>query len=182
VGPKSEQINKIYGNSIDIAHKFALTGGSSMLAEACTFPIDITKTRLQLQGQADFTGTKMGFRAMFLNIVQKEGIKGLYAGVTPAVARHIPYTGFRTLGYEHIRGFFIGNKPKDQAPLWAKMASGMTAGGTAQAIAVPLDLIKVRMQTDGRLVASGKLAAPRYSGLVDAFRKIFATEGVVGKI
>ena len=34
-----------------IAQKFVLTGSASMLAEGFTFPIDITKTRLQLQGQ-----------------------------------------------------------------------------------------------------------------------------------
>lgn len=69
-----------------------------------------------------------------------------YAGVTPAVARHIPYTGFRAIGYEHIRGFFCGNAPKEKVPLYAKMASGMTAGGIGQAIAVPMDLIKVCRQ------------------------------------
>ncbi len=114
-----------------------------MLAEGATFPLDITKTRLQLQGQADFTSKKLGFRGMILNIIRTEGFRGLYAGVTPAMARHIPYTGFRAIGYEHIRALFCGNKPKDQAPMWAKMLSGMTAGGIGQAIAVPMDLIKV---------------------------------------
>ena len=151
-----------------------------MAAEGVTFPIDITKTRLQLQGQADFTGTKFGFGGMVANIMKTEGIGGLYAGCTPAVARHVPYTGFRAIGYEYIRAFFCGDKPKDQAPLLAKMAAGMTAGGVGQAIAVPCDLIKVRMQGDGRLVAAGKLSAPRYAGLFDAFAKIKAAEGMGG--
>jgi solute carrier family 25 uncoupling protein 27 len=80
---------------------------------------------------------------MFVSIIKTEGLSGMFAGVTPAIARHIPYTGFRAIGYEHIRGVFCGSVPKDQAPLWARMASGMTAGGIGQAIAVPLDLIKV---------------------------------------
>ena len=146
---------------LGIAKKFCLTGASSMAAEGATFPIDITKPRLQLQGQADFTGTKFGFGGMMANIYKTEGLGGLYAGVTPAVARHIPYTGFRAIGYEYIRAFFCGDKPKDQAPLLAKMAAGMSAGGIGQAIAVPCDLIKVRMQGDGRLVAAGKLDKPR---------------------
>ena len=145
-----------------------------------TFPIDITKTRLQLQGQPGFTGTKFGFGGMMMNVAKTEGMAGLYAGATPAVARHIPYTGFRAIGYEYIRAFFCGDKPKDQAPLLAKMAAGMTAGGIGQAIAVPCDLIKVRMQGDGRLVAAGKLEAPRYNGLFDAFNKIKAAEGMGG--
>ena len=44
---------------IALAKKFCLTGSASMLAEGATFPVDITKTRLQLQGQADFTGSKL---------------------------------------------------------------------------------------------------------------------------
>merc|ERR1719446_2027260 len=122
----------------------------------------------------------MGFGAMFANIAKTEGVMGLYAGVTPAVARHIPYTGFRAIGYEYIRAFFCGDKPKDQAPLPAKMAAGMSAGAIGQAIAVPCDLIKVRMQSDGRLVAAGKLDKARYSGLFDAFSRIKATEGMGG--
>merc|ERR1719408_1189660 len=123
---------------------------------------------------------RMGFGAMLINIAKNEGMGGLYAGVTPAVARHIPYTGFRAIGYEYIRGFFCGSAPKDQAPFVAKAAAGMTAGGIGQAIAVPCDLIKVRMQSDGRLVAAGKLDAPRYTGLFDAFNKIKAAEGMGG--
>merc|ERR1712232_900115 len=163
-----------------ILQKFCLTGASSMMAEGATFPIDITKTRLQLQGQPDFTGTKFSIFGMIGNILKTEGVVGLYAGVTPAVARHIPYTGFRAIGYEYIRAFFCGDRPKDQAPLLAKMAAGMTAGGIGQAIAVPCDLIKVRMQGDGRLVAAGKLDKPRYVGLFDAFAKIKASEGMGG--
>jgi len=164
-----------------LATKFALTGSASMLAEGATFPVDITKTRLQLQGQAGFTGTKFGFGGMAVNIFKTEGLAGLYAGVTPAVARHIPYTGFRAIGYEYIRGFFCGkNTPKEQAPFLAKAAAGMSAGAIGQAIAVPCDLIKVRMQSDGRLVAAGEMKAPRYTGLMDAFTKIRASEGIAG--
>ena len=36
------------------------------------------------------------------------------------------------------------------------------------------------MQNDGRLVASGKMEAPRYTGLADAFTKIKAQEGMAG--
>ena len=35
------------------------------------------------------------------------------------------------------------------------------------------------MQNDGRLVASGKMEAPRYTALADAFTKIKAQEGMV---
>ena len=64
-----------------------------------------------------------------------------------------------------------------EAGIATKMAIGFTAGGLAQLIAVPFDVIKVRMQSDGRLVAQGKLAAPRYAGVADALgRRISGDE------
>ena len=151
VGPKSEQVKKIYGGTLELGHKFTLTGLSSMMAEGATFPIgnhhnqhrsffsseiefciksvrrgsssahcsprrtmlassDVTKTRLQLQGQAGYTGKEtLGFRGMFITIIRTEGAAGMFAGVKPAIARHVPYTGFRAIGYEHIRGVFCGS-------------------------------------------------------------------------
>lgn len=45
-------------------------------------------------------------------------------------------------------------------------------------VASPADLVKVRMQADGRLAKLGQ--QPRYTGLVDAFTKIARAEGVRG--
>mmetsp|Transcript_101162 Transcript_101162/g.284146 ORF Transcript_101162/g.284146 Transcript_101162/m.284146 type:complete len:312 (+) Transcript_101162:77-1012(+) len=162
--------------AVVIVKKFCLTGAASMCAESATFPIDMAKTRLQLQGEPGFTGTKFGFFGMLQNVARSEGLVGLYVGITPAVVRHIPYTGFRAIGYEYIRKLFCGDDPS-KASILAKAASGMTAGGIAQAIAVPCDLVKVRMMGDGRLVAAGKLDKPRYTGLVHAFQTIYRAEG-----
>jgi len=162
-----------------MATKFCLTGIASMSAESATYPVDMTKTRLQLQGETGFAHSRLGFAGMFHNIVKTEGVRGLYAGVSAAVLRHIPYTGFRLIAYEHIRRAFCGDD-LGQASFVAKAASGMLAGGSAQAIAVPCDVVKVRMMADGRLVAAGKLDRPRYASLTDAFRTIYRTERLAG--
>lgn len=47
-----------------------------------------------------------------------------------------------------------------------------------QVVASPADLVKVRMQADGRMVSQG--IQPRYSGLVDAFNKIVHEESFTG--
>lgn len=47
-----------------------------------------------------------------------------------------------------------------------------------QVIASPADLMKVRMQADGRLMKLGH--TPRYTGVSDAFVKIVRAEGVRG--
>lgn len=177
--PLSQWLPPAGGLAAVLAKKFCLTGTASMCAEMATFPIDMTKTRLQLQGEVGFTGTKLGFCGMMGTIVRNEGLRGLYRGMSPAVARHIPYTGFRALGYEYIRKLFCG-EDTSKASFLAKAASGMLAGGIGQTLAVPCDLVKVRMMADGRLVAAGKLAKPRYAGLLDAFRTIYRVEGFFG--
>jgi len=159
------------------AFKFGLTGLSAMTAESATFPVDMCKTRMQLSGEG-VGGARQSIFGAAAEIVRREGPLGLYAGVSPAICRHIPYTGSRVGLYESLRGRFT--TPGVEAGIATKMAIGFTAGGLAQLIAVPFDVIKVRMQSDGRLVAQGKLAAPRYSGVADALGKIARTEGVSG--
>jgi solute carrier family 25 uncoupling protein 27 len=132
---------------------------------------------MQLHGEG-VAGQQVGFFRAASGIVQNEGASGLYRGITPAIARHVPYTGTRVLLYEYLRGQYT--KDNQKPSFFTRLVMGFTAGGTAQIIAVPMDLIKVRMQSDGRLVASGELTKPRYSGLMDAMRKISAEEGIAG--
>eukprot|EP00193_Tetraselmis_chui_P020227 CAMPEP_0177794652 /NCGR_PEP_ID=MMETSP0491_2-20121128/25767_1 /TAXON_ID=63592 /ORGANISM="Tetraselmis chuii, Strain PLY429" /LENGTH=341 /DNA_ID=CAMNT_0019317337 /DNA_START=292 /DNA_END=1318 /DNA_ORIENTATION=+ len=156
------------GGPSSILPRLAATGVAAATAEALTFPIDIVKTRLQLQGEMQKRTSTTGAFRTAAQIIRQEGIGGLYAGVSPAVMRHIPYSGGMPL-------------PLDSTVLATvtKMGMGLVAGATGQFIAVPADLVKVRMQADGRLVAAGQLAVPRYTGMLDAMRKITAQEGGV---
>lgn len=61
------------------------------------------------------------------------------------------------------------------APLWTRLVAGASAGGVASALANPTDVVKVRMQADGRLKVLGE--APRYDGTLHAFRSIWRAEG-----
>lgn len=63
-----------------------------------TFPLDLTKTRLQMQGEAalarlgDGATESAPYRGMVrtaLGIVQEEGFLKLWQGVTPAIYRHV---------------------------------------------------------------------------------------------
>ncbi|KAL6983460.1 Mitochondrial uncoupling protein 3 [Sarracenia purpurea var. burkii] len=83
--------------------KVFLTSISAMVAETATFPIDITKTRLQLHGESlSSAGPASAFRVA-AEIVRSEGPLGLYKGLTPAIIRHLFYTPIRIVGYEQLR-------------------------------------------------------------------------------
>ena len=154
-------------------YKLCLSALAAGAAETATFPADLLKTRLQLAGQQAAGGASRpaGLAATAASIVRTEGLLGLYAGLAPAVLRHVPYTGIRVLAFEQLRGLAQQrlllqqqhpSAPPPRLPLLASLAIGLTAGGLGQLVAVPADLIKVRMQADGRLVAAGLQAAPRW--------------------
>ncbi len=63
--------------------------------------------------------------------------------------------------------------------MWVTLAVGGIAGATAQTAAYPFDLLRRRYQVAG-WKAGGATAAPKYTGIFDAFRPIVRDEGVRG--
>lgn len=60
-----------------------------------------------------------------------------------------------------------------------RILAGAITGGVGQLVASPTDVVKIRIQADGRLKLQG--GEPRYTGAADAFRRIFAEEGMRGE-
>jgi solute carrier family 25 uncoupling protein 27 len=81
--------------------KILLTSLAAMVPETTTFPIDLTKTRLQLHGESS-VGRTNAFRVAS-EIVREQGPVGFYKGLSPAILRHLFYTPIRIVGYEHLR-------------------------------------------------------------------------------
>ncbi|MBN3302939.1 UCP4 protein, partial [Amia calva] len=152
-----------------------------------TFPLDLTKTRLQIQGEAalrhhgDGGGRMASHRGMFrtaVGIVGEEGLLKLWQGATPAIYRHIVYSGVRMVAYEHIRDSVLGRNEDASFPLWKAVLGSMMAGAIGQFVASPTDLVKVQMQMEGRRRLEGK--PPRVRGVPHAFMKIITEGGIRG--
>lgn len=140
--------------------KFILSACAATVAEMVTFPLDLTKTRLQIQGEAALRqhGSQTAYRGMLgtaLGIVREEGPLKLWQGATPAVYRHIVYSGVRMVAYEQLRDV-LGRSEDDRFPLWKAAIGGMLAGAVGQFMASPTDLVKVQMQMEGRRRLEGK--------------------------
>ncbi|CAN8293618.1 unnamed protein product [Cochlearia groenlandica] len=158
---------------------------SAMVAETVTFPIDLTKTRMQLHGSGSVSAAaagahRIGAIGVVSDIARKEGMIGFYKGLSPAIIRHMFYTPIRIIGYENLKGFIVRSEGNngESLPLVTKALVGGISGVIAQVVASPADLVKVRMQADGRLAIQG--LKPRYSGPIEAFTKIIQSEGVKG--
>jgi len=110
-------------------------------------------------------------------IAGEEGSLALFNGLTPGLQRQFLFAGLRIGLYIPIRNIFAGNlKPGENPSLLQKVAAGMTSGAIAISIANPTDVVKIRLQAQGRLPPSER----PYVGSVDCYRKIVQADGVKG--
>eukprot|EP00929_Paragymnodinium_shiwhaense_P079816 TRINITY_DN41605_c0_g1_i1.p1 TRINITY_DN41605_c0_g1~~TRINITY_DN41605_c0_g1_i1.p1 ORF type:complete len:302 (+),score=71.55 TRINITY_DN41605_c0_g1_i1:61-966(+) len=156
-------------------------GIGSCSAEVVTLPVDVVKTRLQMDGarqQRLYSGS-MNCAAQLL---RSEGPSAFFKGLTPALLRQSTYGSLRYGLYVPARNM-LGvdpSRPKE-IPMWKKVAAGAGVGAAASGLCNPTDLVKVRLQTDGMLKASDGSDLPRrYSGVLDCLKKIVSEEGVLG--
>lgn len=167
-----------YADTVWATYMISVT--SAIIAELVTYPLDLTKTRLQIQGEMEKI-PKDHHRGMLktaLGIVREEGIAKLWRGVTPAIYRHVIYSGIRIVSYENLRDRVLKKETDGTFPLWKSALGGVTSGAFAQFCASPTDLIKVQIQMEGRRRLLGK--PPRVHGPVDAFQKIVKAGGIRG--
>lgn len=184
-GPQTEKGDKSPGKAgkESFLYKYILSSLSAVVAEAVTYPLDLTKTRLQIQGEVNVGGTtvthaKRGMLKILYGIATEEGAHKLWQGVSPALYRHIVYSGCRMCIYEGLRDKVFKKHADGTFSLWKSVICGMTAGSLGQLAASPTDLIKVRMQMEGRRRLEGK--PPRVHNVPHALKTILAEGGVAG--
>ncbi|KAI0990177.1 hypothetical protein GJ496_010636 [Pomphorhynchus laevis] len=158
----------------DSAKPFICGGIASISAELVSFPFDLAKTRLQLQGQViDASLKQLKYRGMihaFVTIAKEEGMIALYNGLSPAVLRQATYGTLKMGFYNWSKCLIIGKK---EETLFYNTICGMLAGGAAGFIANPTDLLKVRLQ------AARTGSGPKKS-MVAYFIDIYQKEGFFG--
>ena len=93
---------------------------ASITVEWGTFPTDLTKTRLQIQGQkndADFKEIRYGgMLHALVRIGREEGLKVLYLGIAPAMVRQASYGTIKIGTYQSLKRLFVEH-PKDETLL-----------------------------------------------------------------
>lgn len=145
-----------------------------------TFPIDTTKTRLQVQGQKiDRSHAEMKYRGMvdcIVKISKQEGFKSLYSGIWPAVLRQATYGTIKFGTYYTMKTIALSNgwlvDVDGHENVAGNIICAVTAGAVSSAIANPTDVLKVRMQVQGQRVT--------YPSVLRCFKDIYVHEGFAG--
>jgi len=177
----------------EAARRWALAAIAACVAESVTHPSDFTKTRMQLANElgrsspvaapppavaARAPTRALGMLATFRHVWRTEGLLAMYQGLPAAALRQAVYGGIGVGLYAPVRALVIGDQDPKDAPVYKRIAAGMLTGGVGQLVASPTDVVKVRLQADGRLRLLGQ--TPRYRGTLDAFTRIPREEGIAG--
>ncbi|KAJ0088037.1 hypothetical protein Patl1_31718 [Pistacia atlantica] len=167
-------------SDISLAGTFASSAFAACFAEICTIPLDTAKVRLQLQkkgvgGDGLALPKYRGLLGTVGTIAREEGLAALWKGIVPGLHRQCLFGGLRIGLYEPVKNFYVGNDFVGDVPLSKKILAGLTTGALAITIANPTDLVKVRLQAEGKLPPG---VPRRYSGALNAYSTIMRQEGV----
>jgi len=142
-------------------------GAIAGISEILTFyPLDVVKTRMQLETGKSQHGLVGSFRA----IIREEGFGRLYRGLVPPLLLEAPKraTKFAANGFWGKTYLNLTGEAKMTQSL--SILTGCTAGATESFVVVPFELVKIKLQD--------KLST--YSGPMDVVRKVIQKEGVMG--
>ncbi|GKV05960.1 hypothetical protein SLEP1_g17906 [Rubroshorea leprosula] len=166
-------------SDISFAGTFASSAFAACFAEICTIPLDTAKVRLQLQKKAvgDVAGLPKyrGLLGTVGTIAREEGLAALWKGIVPGIHRQCLFGGLRIGLYEPVKDYYVGKDFVGDVPLSKKILAGLTTGALAITVANPTDLVKVRLQAEGKLPAG---VPRRYSGALNAYSTIMRQEGI----
>lgn len=190
--PKSTMVIKQTTVEPSMFTKFISAGTAACIADCITFPLDTAKVRLQIQGEGTVaqaggallrqTSAVLKYRGMFGTIstmAKQEGPKSLYNGLNAGLQRQMCFASIRIGLYDSVKTFYIdllGENSGTASNVVVRIMAGITTGMAAVAFAQPTDVVKVRMQAQGRSDAVTR----RYTGALNAYSTIAREEGVRG--
>ena len=109
---------------------------------------------------------------MARHILQADGVKGIYSGLSASLLRQITYSTTRFGVYEQLKQVFTSTK--EQPSFLALVAMASTSGFLGGIAGTPADILNVRMQNDASLAAADRR---NYKHAIDGLVRISREEG-----
>ncbi|KAG7466090.1 hypothetical protein MATL_G00161130 [Megalops atlanticus] len=123
-----------------------IAGGSAGLVEICLMhPLDVVKTRFQIQrGKSDPNSYK-GLGDSFRTIFRNEGVYGFYKGILPPILAETPKRAVKFFTFEQYKKL-LGLTPL--SPGLALSVAGLGSGLTEAVVVNPFEVVKVSLQAN----------------------------------
>ncbi|KAH8261377.1 hypothetical protein KR044_008077, partial [Drosophila immigrans] len=142
-----------YNPEISAARRCAFqvaSGASAGFLEVCIMqPLDVVKTRMQLQAKPAAGSSEVMYNGVFdcfAKMYRQEGILSFWKGLLPPILAETPKRAIKFMIFEQTRHFFqFGSK--SPTPLSYSLA-GVTAGIIEAVVVNPFEVVKVAQQAD----------------------------------
>lgn len=168
---------------LGLAAKLVGAGSAACIADAITFPLDVAKVRLQIQGEGSQGKVVKQYRGVLgtvVTIARQEGPSRLYGGLVPGLQRQACFATVRIGFYDTVKEAYseaiLGHSDDGNAAamLGVRILAAVTTGALAVVLAQPTDVVKVRMQ------AQSGATPRRYRSSMQAYKIISREEGMRG--
>eukprot|EP01063_Lacrimia_lanifica_P009943 TRINITY_DN16764_c0_g1_i1.p2 TRINITY_DN16764_c0_g1~~TRINITY_DN16764_c0_g1_i1.p2 ORF type:complete len:310 (+),score=108.00 TRINITY_DN16764_c0_g1_i1:103-1032(+) len=153
--------------------EFGIAGTSAVAAITFCQPLDVVKTRLQLQGRGGGARAQEGVAAVLAAVWAREGVRGLERGLSASSLLQFSNVGTRFGGYDYIKRALgiTATSGSGCAALWA---AGGLSGAMAAVVSNPFYLLKTRLQ------AADMDPGPQRLTFTGAVRDVYRSGGVLG--
>ncbi|KAI9739263.1 MAG: hypothetical protein M1834_007476 [Cirrosporium novae-zelandiae] len=154
-------------------HSMLAGGIGGTTGDMLMHSLDTVKTRQQ--GDPHIPPKYTTLSSSYSTIFRQEGfVRGLYSGVTPAFLGSFPGTVIFFGTYEYSKRYLIDRGCNSSL---AYLASGFIADLAASFVYVPSEVLKTRLQLQGRYDNPYFNSGYNYRSTLDAFRTVVRTEG-----
>ncbi|KDO34933.1 hypothetical protein SPRG_00995 [Saprolegnia parasitica CBS 223.65] len=139
-------------------------------AQLAIYPLEMAKTYLCLAKPGDYNG----IAHCLSSIVQKDGVAGLYRGLTPSLLGIVPYAGVDLALFFTMKEAYI-NKYDHAPSVGHVLLFGAASSTCGQIVSYPLQVVRTKLQAQGM---KGRHVV--YSGMRDCLVKIVQAHGIWG--
>ncbi|RAL45863.1 hypothetical protein DM860_006017 [Cuscuta australis] len=163
---------------------FLMGGVSAAVSKTAAAPIERVKLLIQNQDEMIKAGRLSepykGIGDCFGRTVKDEGIMSLWRGNTANVIRYFPTQALNFAFKDYFKRLFNFKKDKDGYWKWfaGNLASGGAAGASSLLFVYSLDYARTRLANDAKAAKKG--GERQFNGLVDVYKKTFASDGIAG--
>ncbi|GBG24661.1 Mitochondrial carrier protein [Hondaea fermentalgiana] len=143
----------------------ACGGAAGAIARSTVAPLDRVKILMQtshLQGTEAKYGSVLGTARQ---IIKDEGVMRLWRGNLTNCVRVVPHTATQFVSYDKYKSLLLNDGEKMTVPV--RLMAGALSGMTAATVTHPMDVVRIRLQTQAEL-----------RGIGDAIRSVYAENGL----
>ncbi|GAA6062933.1 hypothetical protein JCM10212_005946 [Sporobolomyces blumeae] len=157
---------------LPFVYQFAAGAIAGVTELLCLYPLDVVKTRMQLQVGKPVAGAEHynGMVDCFRKIIAREGAGRLYRGLVPPLMLEAPKRAVKFAANDFWGKTYKSAMGTDKMTQGLSVLTGCSAGATESIVVVPFELVKIRLQDKNST----------YKGPMDVVGQIIKKEGLLG--